>query len=202
MSRYIGSINKKSRRYGFSLLENNKEFLKGKKRTYAPGQHGLNKQKLSNYGEQLKEKQKLQFMYGMNDCQFRRLFKKAKKMQGANSLNLLIILESRLDNLVFRMGFAPTRKAARQLVSHGHVLVNEKRCSIPSNIVKVGQKISIKEKSKNLPIVNTSTLIKPLDFVKVDQKQKIGEYVRFPKRDELNKDIKEIYVVEWYNRLV
>ena len=202
MSRYIGSINKKSRCYGFSLLENNKEFLKGKKRTYAPGQHGLNKQKLSNYGEQLKEKQKLQFMYGMNDCQLRRLFKKAKKMQGANSLNLLIILESRLDNLVFRMGFAPTRKAARQLVSHGHVFVDDKRCSIPSNIVKVGQKISIKEKSKNLPIVNSSTLVKPLDFVKVDQKQKIGEYLRFPKRDELNKDIKEIYVVEWYNRLV
>lgn len=202
MSRYIGSINKKSRRYGFSLLENNKEFLKGKKRTYAPGQHGLNKQKLSNYGEQLKEKQKLQFMYGMNDCQLRRLFKKAKKMQGANSLNLLIILESRLDNLVFRMGFAPTRKAARQLVSHGHVLVNDKKCSIPSNIVKVGQKISIKEQSKNLSIVNNSSLIKPLDFVKVDQKQKIGEYVRFPKREELNKEIKEIYVVEWYNRLV
>lgn len=196
MSRYIGSINKKSRRYGFSLLENNKEFLKGKKRTYAPGQHGVNKQKLSDYAQQLKEKQKLQFMYGMNDTQFRRLFKVAKKMSGSTTLNLLITLESRLDNLVFRMGFAPTRRGARQLVSHGHVLLDNKKCSIPSNLVKVGQKIEIIAKSKNLPIVKSNSLIKPLDFLKVDQAKKIGEYLRFPKRDELNKDIKEAYVVE------
>lgn len=202
MSRYIGSINRKSRRLGFSLLENNKEFIKGKKRNYAPGQHGQNKKKLSGYGEQLQEKQKLQFMYGMNDRQFRRLFKIAKGMKGSNTLNLLIVLESRLDNLVFRMGFAPTRRAARQLVNHGHILLNSKKCTIPSTIVKVGSLISVKEKSLNLPIIKNNEMVKPLDFVKVDNNKKIGEYVRHPQRHELNQDIKETYVVEWYNRLV
>lgn len=202
MSRYTGSINRKSRRLGFSLLENNKEFSKGKKRTYAPGQHGANKRKLSGYAEQLQEKQKLQFMYGMNDRQFRRLFKIAKGMKGSNSLNLLIVLESRLDNLVFRMGFAPTRRAARQLVNHGHVLLNGKKCSIPSTIVTLGSKIAIKEKSKAMPLVKDTEMVKPLEFVKVDAANKTGEYIRFPQREELNQDINETYVVEWYNRLV
>ena len=202
MTRYIGSIYRKSRRLGFSILENNKEFSNGKKRTYAPGQHGLNKQKLSGYGEQLQEKQKLQFMYGMNDRQFRRLFIIAKKMKGSNALNLLIVLESRLDNLVYRMGFAPTRRAARQLVNHGHVLLNGKKCSIPSTICKVGSKISIKEKSWSIPLIKDTKLAKPLDFVKVDANTKSGEYVRFPNRNELNQEINETYVVEWYNRLV
>ena len=194
--RYTGSINRKSRRYGFSLLENNKEFSKGKKRTYAPGQHGQNKRKLSGYAEQLQEKQKLQFMYGMNDRQFRRLFKIAKGMKGSNALNLLIVLESRIDNLVFRMGFAPTRRAARQLVTHGHVLLNGKKCSIPSTICKIGDKIAIKEKSKALPVVKDTQLAKTLDFVKVDGSKFEGEYVRFPAREELNQEINETYVVE------
>ena len=196
MSRYTGSINRKSRRYGFSLLENNKEFSKGKKRTYAPGQHGANKRKLSGYGEQLQEKQKLQFMYGMNDRQFRRLFLIAKKMKGSNALNLMIVLESRIDNLVFRMGFAPTRRAARQLVNHGHVLLNGKKCSIPSTICKIGDKIAIKEKSKAMPLVKDTQMSKTLDFVKVDASNKTGEYVRFPAREELNQEVNETYVVE------
>lgn len=200
MSRYTGSINRKSRRYGFSLLENNKEFSKGKKRTYAPGAHGTNKRKLSGYAEQLQEKQKLQFMYGMNDRQFRRLFKMAKRMKGSNALNLLIILESRIDNLVFRMGFAPTRRASRQLVNHGHVLLNGKKCSIASTICKIGDKISIKEKSKALPVVKDTELAKPLEFVKVDKANATGEYVRFPQREELNPEINETYVVEWFNK--
>jgi len=202
MSRYTGSINRKSRRLGFSLLENNKEFSKGKKRTYAPGQHGAAKRKLSGYAEQLQEKQKLQFMYGMNDRQFRRLFKIAKGMKGSNALNLLIVLESRLDNLVFRMGFAPTRRAARQLVNHGHVLLNGKKCSIASTICKIGDKISVKEKSKSMPLVKDTQLAKTLEFVKVDPSKFEGEYVRFPQREELNQEINETYVVEWYNRLV
>ncbi len=202
MSRYTGSINRKSRRYGFSLLENNKEFSKGKKRTYAPGAHGANKRKLSGYAEQLQEKQKLQFMYGMNDRQFRRLFVVAKKMKGSNAMNLLIVLESRIDNLVYRMGFAPTRRAARQLVTHGHVLLNGKKCSIPSTICKIGDKISIKEKSQTLPVVKDTVLAKPLEFVKVEGTGKTGTYVRFPQREELNPEINETYVVEWYNRLV
>jgi len=202
MSRYTGSINRKSRRFGFSLLENNKEFTKGKKRKTAPGQHGDAKRKLSGYAEQLQEKQKLQFMYGMNDRQFRRLFKIAKGMPGSNALNLLIVLESRLDNLVFRMGFAPTRRAARQLVNHGHILLNGKKCTIASTICPLGAKIAVKEKSKAMPLVKDATLAKPLEFVKVDAANFCGEYVRFPQREELNQEVNETYVVEWYNRLV
>jgi small subunit ribosomal protein S4 len=196
MSRYTGSINRKARRLGFSILENNKEFLKGKKRTTAPGQHGAAQKKLSGYGEQLAEKQKLAYMYGMNDRQFRRLFSIAKKMKGSNALNLLIVLESRLDNLVYRMGFAPTRRASRQLVNHGHVLVNGKKIDIPSAIISVGSEIAIKDKSKKLNIVNFDEKISTLPFVQADQTTKTGKYLRFPERTELNQEINETYVVE------
>ncbi|MBQ5492774.1 MAG: 30S ribosomal protein S4 [Mycoplasmataceae bacterium] len=199
--RYTGSIFKKSRRYGISLLENNKEFLKGKKRTTAPGQHGDKKVKLTGYGEQLREKQRLQYMYGITDRQFRRMFSIAEKMKGNLSMNLLIVLESRLDNLVYRMGFAPTRKAARQLVSHGHILLNGKKCDIPSTIVALKDSIEVKEKSKKLPVVNTNEIIKPLGFVEVSADKK-GTYLRYPQRPELNLDINETYVVEWYTRLI
>lgn len=202
MSRYLGSINRKSRRLGFSILETNKEFLKGKKRTYAPGQHGQANRKLSGYGEQLAEKQKLALMYGMNDRQFRRLFTIAKKMKGSTALNLLIVLESRLDNIVYRMGFAPTRRAARQLVTHGHVLVNNKKNDIASCVIPLNSEISIKEKSRKLPIVNWDEKAKTPGFVEVDLPNKIGKYIRYPERNELNQDINETYVVEWYNRLV
>ncbi|MBO6094813.1 30S ribosomal protein S4 [bacterium] len=193
--RYTGSIFKKSRRYGISLLENNKEFLKGKKRTTAPGQHGDKKVKLTGYGEQLREKQRLQYMYGITDRQFRRMFSIAEKMKGNLSMNLLIVLESRLDNLVYRMGFAPTRKAARQLVSHGHILLNGKKCDIPSTIVALKDTIEVKEKSKKLPVVNTNEIIKPSGFVEVSVDKK-GTYLRYPQRPELNLDINETYVVE------
>ena len=202
MSRYTGSINRKSRRLHFSILENNKEFLKGKKREYAPGQHGMANKKLSGYGQQQAEKQKLAYMYGLNNRQFQRIFKVAKKMQGSTSLNLLIVLESRLDNLVYRMNFAPTRRAARQLVNHGHILVNGKKCDIPSIIIKVGDTISIKEKSRTLPIVKASFENATLSFVNVDKSTFSGKYVRFPERQELNQDINETYVVEWFSRIV
>ncbi len=202
MSRYTGSINRKSRRLHFSILENNKEFLKGKKREYAPGQHGMANKKLSGYGQQQAEKQKLAYMYGLNNRQFQRIFKVAKKMQGSTSLNLLIVLESRLDNLVYRMNFAPTRRAARQLVNHGHILVNGKKCDIPSIIIKVGDTITIKEKSRTLPIVKASFENATLSFVNVDKSTFSGKYVRFPERQELNQDINETYVVEWFSRIV
>lgn len=201
MSRYLGSITKKSRRYGFSLLENENEFSSGKKRRYAPGQHGNRKIKLSGYGEQLQEKQKMMYLYGLNDRQFRRLFKVAKHMKGALTLNLFITLESRLDNLVFRMGFAPTRRAARQLVNHGHVLVNGKRIDIPSILIKLGDTIEIAEKSKKLPVVEAGATNGKFNFVDSDLKTKKGKYVRYPERHELPADINESYVVEWYNRL-
>ncbi len=202
MSRYTGSINRKSRRLHFSILENNKEFLKGKKREYAPGQHGMANKKLSGYGQQQAEKQKLAYMYGLNNRQFQRIFKVAKKMQGSTSLNLLIVLESRLDNLVYRMNFTPTRRAARQLVNHGHILVNGKKCDIPSIIIKVGDTITIKEKSRTLPIVKASFENATLSFVNVDKSTFSGKYVRFPERQELNQDINETYVVEWFSRIV
>ncbi len=202
MSRYTGSINKKSRRLGFSLLENESEFSKGKKRRTAPGQHGANIRKLSGYGEQLNEKQKMAYLYGLNDRQFRRLFKIAQSMKGPLTLNLFIVLESRLDNIVFRMGFAPTRRAARQLVNHGHVLVDGKKCNIPSKIVELNNEISIANKSKELKIVIDGETNSKFNFVSVDLKAKKGTYIRYPEREELPADINEAYVVEWYKRLV
>jgi small subunit ribosomal protein S4 len=200
--RYTGSINRKSRRLGFSLLENGKEFSKGKKRTYAPGQHGNRRTRNSEYKLQLVEKQKIALMYGMNDAQLRRFVKIALNMSGSSSNNLLVILESRIDNLVYRMGFAPTRRAARQLVTHGHVTLNGKKLSIPSYICKVNDVIAIKQYSKDLPIVNTQKEdIKPISFVNVDNAAKSGVYVELPKREQLNPDIKEEYVIEYYNRL-
>jgi small subunit ribosomal protein S4 len=202
MSRYTGSINRKSRRLHFSILENNKEFLKGKKREYAPGQHGMANKKLSGYGQQQAEKQKLAYMYGINNRQFQRTFKIAKLMKGSTSLNLLIVLESRLDNLVYRMNFAPTRRAARQLVNHGHILVNGNKCDIPSMIINVGDTISVKEKSHNLPLVKQAIDNATLKFINVDKATFSGKYVRFPERQELNQEINETYVVEWFSRIV
>lgn len=202
MSRYTGSVNRKSRRLGFSILENNKEFLKGKKREYPPGQHGQAKKKISGYGQQLAEKQKLAFMYGINDRQFQRLFRIAKKMKGSTSLNLLIVLESRLDNITYRMGFAPTRRASRQLVTHGHIRVNGKKCDIASMMVKVGDEVSVKEKSQKLPVVTANLEAATLAFVKVDPSTFSGSYLRFPERQELNQDVNETNVVEWYSRIV
>lgn len=199
--RYTGSIYKKSRRLGFSLLENNKEFTKGKQRTSRPGQHGTKRIKLSNYGQQLQEKQKLMFLYGLNDRQFRRLFIVAKKRKGATTLNLLQVLESRLDSVVFKAGFAPTRRAARQLVNHGHVLVNNKKCNIPSKLLDVNDIVSIMEKSKNIPIIKeTEIAIAP--FLSADKNSDGVVFARFPEREELSQDINEGYVVEWFNRLM
>lgn len=199
MSRYTASVYKKSRRLGFSLLENNKEFSKGKKRTYAPGQHGARRNKLSGYGEQLQEKQKLMFLYGLTDKQFRRQFDIARRRGGVLTLDLLQTLESRLDSLVFRMGFAPTRRAARQLVTHGHILVNGKKMDIPSAIIPLNAEISLKQKM--------AKSIKPeemviANFVKVDKDKLSGVFSRYPERDELPENINESYVVEWFKRLV
>lgn len=202
MSRYIGSINKKSRRLNFSLLENENEFNSGKKRRYAPGQHGAKRKKLSGYGEQLQEKQKMMYLYGLNDRQFRRTFQIAKHIKGALTLNLFIVLESRLDNLVFRMGFAPTRRAARQLVNHGHILVNDKKVDIPSFIVKLNDVIEVMAKSKKLFIVEEGSKNAVYKFVDSDLKTKKGKFTRFPERNELPEEINESYVVEWYKRLV
>ena len=154
MARYTGPAFKKSRRYGFSTLENGKDLAK---RPYAPGQHGVDRRrKSSEYGTQLNEKQKIRFMYGLNEKQFKRLFQKAGKMAGVHGENFLKLLESRLDNVVYRMGLAPTRRAARQIVNHGHILVNGVKTDIPSFECKPGTVISVKENSLEHPVIKAS----------------------------------------------
>lgn len=204
MSRYLGSIYSRSRRLKFSLLENNKEFSKGKKRVSPPGQHGAKRAvKPSNYGQQLIEKQKIKFLYDINDTQFRRLFHVAQKMDGMLSMNLFRVLESRLDNLVFRMGFAPTRRSARQLVNHGHITVDGKVTDIASTLVPIGGVISLKENAKKIPLVVDSVgRTTKSKFVDVNSKTLSGIFVRYPERDELPREVNESYVVEWYKRLV
>ena len=200
MARYTGPNNKKARRVGFSILENGKDIAR---RPYGPGQHGAaRKGKLSNYGIQLKEKQKVRFMYGLNEKQFRKTFKEAAKFKGIHGEDFLKLLESRLDNIVYRLGFASTRRGARQLVNHGHILVDGKKVDIPSYRVKVGSTISLKEKSKDLKVVKESLekVTKRVEFVTFDQSKLEGKYVRLPQRNELNADINEALIVEFYNR--
>jgi len=200
MARYTGPVYKKSRRYGFSILENGKELSK---RPYAPGIHGTSRRrKSSEYGIQLSEKNKVRYMYGLTEKQFHRTFERASKMKGIAGTNLLILLESRLDNIVYRMGLATTRRGARQVVNHGHILVNGKNVDIPSYNVKPGDTISVKEKSLNHPAMKQAlenTLNRPA-YVEFDDKKMTGTYVRYPERSELNSDINESLIVEYYNR--
>ena len=200
MSRYTGPQYKKSRRLGFSTLENGKELAR---RPYAPGMHGTGRRKkVSEYGIQLQEKQKVRFMYGLNEKQFRRTFDKASKMNGIAGENFLRLLESRLDNLVYRMGLSTTRRGSRQIVNHGHILVNGVKVDIPSYTCKPGDVISIKENSKeHKAILNTIELnIKTPAYVEFDNKKLTGTYLRLPERNELNADINESLIVEFYNR--
>ena len=200
MARYIGPMYKKSRRLGFSTLENGKELAK---KPYIPGEHGQDRRKkLSNYGIQLQEKQKVRFMYGLNEKQFRKVFDKAGKMKGVHGENLLKLLESRLDNLVYRIGFASTRKGARQFVNHGHVTVNGKKVDIPSYTVKPGDVISLRDRDKELAIVKASleALQNRVEYISYDDKKMEATYVRMPERSELNADINEALIIEFYNR--
>ena len=200
MSRYTGSSYKQARRTGFSLLENGKELAR---RPYGPGQHGNDrKRRQSTYGEQLKEKNKVRFMYGLNERQFHKTFVEAGKLSGVHGTNFLILLESRLDNLVYRLGFAPTRRAARQLVNHGHITVNGNKVDIPSYRVKVGSTIAIKESDKDLKVVKDSLekTLKRVEYVTFNDKDLSGVYVRTPDRSELNPEINEALIVEYYNR--
>ena len=200
MSRYTGSSYKQARRTGFSLLENGKELAR---RPYGPGQHGNDrKRRQSTYGEQLKEKNKVRFMYGLNERQFHKTFVEAGKLSGVHGTNFLILLESRLDNLVYRLGFAPTRRAARQLVNHGHITVNGIKVDIPSYTVKPGDVIAVKEQSLDHPAIKAAveaTLNRPA-YVEFDANKLTGKYLRFPDRSELNPDINEALIVEFYNR--
>ncbi len=200
MARYTGPSYKKSRRLGFSTLENGKDLAR---RPYAPGQHGKDrKKKSSEYGIQLQEKQKVRFMYGLTEKQFHKTFEKAQKMAGIAGENLLVLLESRLDNIVYRLGMAKTRRAGRQIVNHGHILVNGKKVDIPSYRVMPGDVISVKETSLNhagiLAAVEEKITVPA--FLEFDAKKLTGKYVRIPERSELNPEINEQLIVEFYNR--
>lgn len=200
MSRYLGPTWKVSRRLGFSILESGKEL---QKRPFPPGQHGSTRRRSqSEYGLQLAEKQKLRFMYGLSERQFSNLFNRASKMPGVTGENFLFLLESRLDNLVYRLGFARTRRQARQLVSHGHILVDGKRVDIPSYIVEVGQTITLTEKARNFQIVKEAleATISRAPYLVYDEDTMTGTYTRLPMRDEILPDIKESLIVEFYSR--
>ena len=199
MARYTGPSWKISRRLGFSILENGKEL---NKRPFPPGQHGQGRKKVSEYGKQLQEKQKLRFAYGMTEKQFRRTFDRAGKMSGKQGENFMMLLESRLDNVVYRLGLAQTRRQARQLVNHGHITVDGGRVDIPSYHITPGQKISFREKSRNLDVVKGSleSTVSRLPFVEFDENSMTGTLVRLPERSEIWADIAENLIVEYYNR--
>ena len=194
MSRYTGSSWKVSRRLGYSVSETGKEL---NKRPYAPGQHGQRRRKLSEYGLQLQEKQRVRFTYGVNEKQFRKTFNEAKKMAGKQGSNFLFLLESRLDNLVYR-----SRQQARQLVNHGHILLDGKKASIPSIRVKPGQVISVKEKSKNLVVIKDAleAVISRQEYISFDDEKQVATYTRLPERNEILPEIKENLIVELYNK--
>ncbi len=208
MARYRGPVEKIERRFGVSLALKGERRLSGKsaldKRSYPPGQHGQRRAKISEYGMQLREKQKAKFMYGISEKQFRNLFKEANAQAGNTGENLIKLLERRLDNVVYRMGFATTRRFARQLVSHGHILVDGKKVNIPSYRVKAGQKIEIKEKSKNNPQIKraieltSQTGIVP--WVDVDKDKVFGIFTRIPDREEVQIPIEERMIVEFYSK--
>ena len=200
MARYTGPNNKQARRVGFSILENGKDL----KRPYGPGQHGNDrKRKPSNYAVQLTEKQKVRFMYGISEKQFARLVTESGKMKGVHGENLLILLESRLDNIVYRIGFASTRRGSRQLVNHGHITVNGKKVDIPSYRVKPGDVVGLCENSLDhkgieIALANVKSRV---EYVNYDEKKKQATYVRYPQRSELNADINESLIVEYYSRV-
>lgn len=202
MSRYTGSIYKKARRLNYSVLETGQELTR---RPYAPGQHGKTRRvKLTNYGIQKQEKQRVRNVYQLTEKQFANTYKKASRKGGSTGENFLVMLESRLDNLVYRLGFAPTRRAARQLVNHGHILVDGKKVDIPSYQVKPGQEIEVAEKFKNNKLILDAVegAAATVDYVEVDKDAKKGKYVRYPERNELfqAQPINELLIVEYYNR--
>jgi len=202
MSRYTGPTTRINRRFGMAIFPANKSF---ERRTYPPGQHGPNfRRKVSDYSAGLLEKQKLRMMYGLTEKQFRNLFEKAKRKQGITGENFLSYLETRLDNVVYRLGFAKTRNAARQFVNHGHLLVNGKKVDIASFQVSVGDNLTVREKTSSRQVATRNldgsqyNNTPPWLEVKVDSLQ--GVVTRLPQSDELEQSINIQLVVEFYSR--
>jgi len=208
MSKYLGPVCKLCRREGMKL------FLKGQRcftdkcaferRPYPPGEHGRRSSKLSPYGIQLREKQKVKRLYGVLERQFKKYFRMAEKQRGITGENLLRILESRLDNVVYRMGFASSRREARQLVHHGHFTVNGRRVDIPSYLVKAGDVIEVAPKSKQVErILNAIDMAQQRgvpEWIDVDYDQMKGTIRALPTRDQISEDIQEQLIVELYSK--
>ena len=200
MARYTGPSTKIARKFGEPIFGTDKDF---EKRNYPPGQHGLasKRKKKSEYGTQLKEKQKVKYTYGLLERQFRNLYEKASRMKGQKGENLLMLLESRLDNLVYRMGIAPTRAAARQLVSHAHITLNGVVCNIPSAIVKPGDVVAVRERSKSLEVITNSVAsAAKYSWIEFDAKALTGKYLNAPVRTEIPENINEQLIVELYSK--
>lgn len=199
MSRYTGPVYKVARRLGYSITETGKEL---QRRPFAPGQHGQRKSKITEYGYQLREKQKIRFNYGLTEKQLKKTFVEAVRAKGMTSENFLVLLETRLDNLVYRAGFAATKRQARQFVSHRHILVDGKVLNIPSYNVKVGQTISLAEKAKDFTLVKEnleSTLVVP-NYLDYNKETGVATLTRLPQREEFLTDIKESLIVEFYSK--
>lgn len=201
MARYKGPKTKIARKFGEAIFGYDKAF---EKKSYPPGQHGPNKRRKapSDYGLQLKEKQKAKYTYGVLERQFRNLFKEANRRQGVTGVNLLQLLESRLDNIVFRMGLAPTRRAARQLVTHKHIVLNGTICNVPSCQVKINDVITVREKSKDFKVIQESLNRKGKKFPWVDFSRDTmsGTVLAVPERAEIPENIKEQLIVELYSK--
>ncbi len=208
MARYRGPREKLERRLGVDLGLKGERRLAGKsaleKRPYAPGQHGQRRTKISEYGLQLREKQKAKFMYGVSEKQFRAIFTEANRLEGNTGALLIQLLEQRLDNVVYRMGFATTRAFARQLVNHGHILVDGKRVDIPSFRVRPGQKVEVREKSKNNPQIQRAMELTNqtgiVEWVDIDKEKLFGIFTRIPEREEISIPVEERLIVELYSK--
>ena len=201
MARYTGPSTKIARKFGEPIFGPDKYF---ERRNFPPGQHGLAKKrkKSSEYGTQLKEKQKVKYTYGLLERQFRNLYEKASKMKGIKGENLIMLLESRLDNLVYRMGIAPTRAAARQLVSHRHIVVNGEVNSIPSVLVKPGDVIGVRERSKSIEVIQASLAASAnkYSWLEWDANSLSGKFLNVPVRAEIPETINEQLIVELYSK--
>ncbi len=202
MARYRGPRTKIARKFGDPIFGVDKSF---EKKNYPPGQHGANKRrrKTSEYGIQLKEKQKAKYTYGILEKQFRNLFEKASRSKGVTGEVLLQLLESRLDNVIYRLGVAPTRAAARQLVSHGHVTVNSEIVDVPSYILRPGDIVGVRERSKSLKAVAESlesNRSRSYSWLEWDNSQVSGKFLNIPEREEIPENIKEQLIVELYSK--
>ncbi|HPX75328.1 MAG TPA: 30S ribosomal protein S4 [Bacteroidales bacterium] len=202
MARYTGPRSKIARKFGEPIYGPDKVL---EKKNYPPGIHGLNKRrkKTSEYGIQLREKQKVKYTYGLLERQFRNTFKKADSKKGVTGVVLLQLLESRLDNVVFRLGLAPTRAAARQLVSHRHIVVNDKVCNIPSYQLKPGDIVGVRERSKSLEVVNNALSgfnHSKYPWLEWDADAMAGKFMSIPEREDIPENIKEQLIVELYSK--